>query len=63
MKSNIGATDKSIRLLLALIIAVTGIFFESWWGLLAIVPLLTEALSFCPLYKIFGISTRTAHKV
>ncbi|HPH92670.1 MAG TPA: DUF2892 domain-containing protein [Ferruginibacter sp.] len=57
MTLNVGKTDKSIRLLLAVIILAAGAYFRSWWGLLAVVPLITGAISFCPLYGIFGIST------
>jgi hypothetical protein len=57
MKSNLGNLDKSVRLALGLIIAALGIYFESWWGLLAIIPLATALISFCPLYKIFRLSS------
>lgn len=61
MKTNIGKTDRAGRFLLAILIAVAGVYFKSWWGLLAIVPLLTTIFSFCPLYKIFGLNT-CSHK-
>jgi len=57
MKQNIGRLDKTIRLVLAIAIAAAGVYFKSAWGALAVVPLLTGAISFCPLYSIFGIST------
>jgi hypothetical protein len=57
MKQNIGKTDATIRFILAVIIALAGIYYRSWWGLLAIVPLLTAYFSFCPLYKLLGVST------
>ncbi len=57
MKPNVGNTDKIIRITLAIIIAAIGIYFKSWWGLVAIVPLVTGVISFCPLYKFFGVST------
>jgi hypothetical protein len=62
MKQNIGSTDRAIRILLALVIGITGLYYKSWWGLLAIVPLLTGLLSVCPLYAIFGISTCAVKK-
>jgi hypothetical protein len=58
MKLNIGNTDRLIRIVLGLAIAVLGIVFKSWWGLLAIVLLGTAAVGTCPLYLPFGISTR-----
>ena len=33
---------------------------HSWLGLLGIVPLLTGLVGFCPLYRLLGVSTRTA---
>jgi hypothetical protein len=55
---NIGNTDRIIRIFLGVAIAVLGLVFRSWWGLLAIVPLATAAVSTCPIYLTFGISTR-----
>ncbi len=57
MKHNVGKADKVIRIILAIIIAGLGYYFKSWWGLVAIVPLATAFMNFCPLYPIFGIST------
>lgn len=63
MKANMGATDKTVRILLALIFAtlaftktVTGTGNYILLGLAAVF-ILTSAISFCPLYKIFGINT------
>ncbi|MBL7703615.1 MAG: DUF2892 domain-containing protein [Ferruginibacter sp.] len=63
MKCNMGNIDKGIRLFLAIVIAAVGFYVKSWWGLLAIVPLVTGLLSFCPLYKIFGLNTCSANSV
>jgi hypothetical protein len=57
MTCNIGKTDKIIRVIAGLVIAVLGFYFKSWWGLLAIIPLLTAAIGNCPLYIPFKIST------
>jgi hypothetical protein len=57
MKCNVGKTDRSIRLIIAVVIGAAGIYFNSWWGLLAALPLLTSYAGFCPLYKVLGINT------
>lgn len=57
MKKNVGKTDKVIRIVLGLGIAAAGIYFKSWWGLVALVPLLTAMVGTCGLYLPFGIST------
>ncbi|MDX2136860.1 MAG: DUF2892 domain-containing protein [Chloroflexota bacterium] len=56
-KLNEGNTDRIIRVVLAVVIAGAGLYFQSWLGLLAIVPLATAAIGWCPIYSIFGIST------
>jgi len=58
MKLNVGSADKSIRIILAIVIAALGVYFKSWWGAVALVPLITAFAGICPLYKILGISTR-----
>lgn len=63
MKSNVGVKDKFIRLGLGLAIAAVGFYFESWWGLLAIIPLITGLVSFCPLYTIFDLNTCSSKSV
>jgi hypothetical protein len=64
MKPNMGAADKVVRILVAIVIA--GLYFTNIIsGTLAIILLvfagvfiLTSFMSFCPLYLPFGISTR-----
>ena len=58
MKKNIGTTDQIVRLIIGIVIAALGIYFKSWWGLVAIVPIGTALFNFCPLYSPFGLSTR-----
>jgi len=63
MKKNMGTIDKSIRLMLAIVVAV--LYFSEVisgtaaliLGVLAIVFMLTSFISFCPLYVPFGINT------
>jgi zinc transporter ZupT len=64
MKKNIGNLDKFIRILIAVIIVVLYIA-EIVSDILGFVLLflagafiLTSFLSFCPLYKLFGLTTR-----
>ncbi len=62
MKCNMGGTDRAIRAAIGVVIAGAGIYYESWWGLLALIPLITAAISFCGLYEILKISTCKDHK-
>lgn len=52
-----GKSDKSFRLVLGIIIIVLGIYFQSWWGAIGIIPIVTSLINWCPLYVPFGIST------
>jgi hypothetical protein len=63
MKKNIGNTDKLIRLLIALVIAV--LYFMNLisgtlaiiLGVVALAMVVTSLVNFCGLYAIFGWST------
>ncbi|MGE0310640.1 MAG: DUF2892 domain-containing protein [Lautropia sp.] len=58
MKTNIGTIDQVLRIVvgLALItLALAGVIGA--WGYVGIVPLLTGALRFCPLYALIGVNT------
>ena len=57
MKKNMGKTDRTVRVALSIIIADVGYYYQSWWGLLAFIPLTTSYLGFCPIYKMMGISS------
>ena len=63
MKKNVGNTDKSVRVLLAIVVALL-YYFNVIEGTLAyilmavaIILLVTSLINFCPLYKILGINT------
>lgn len=57
MTRTIGSIDRIIRLVLGLGLVGVGVFAETWWGLIGLVPLLTGLLNWCPLYSLFGLST------
>ena len=57
MKKNMGSADKTVRIILGVIIIVLGLYFQSWWGLVGLIPLLTSLTGTCLLYLPFGIST------
>ena len=57
MKANMGKSDRIIRTVLGIVIGVAGIYFQSWWGLIGVVLLATSAISWCPLYAPFKLST------
>ena len=63
MNMNVGAVDRVIRVAIGVAL-LSAIFVlhgnERWLGLIGLVPLLTAAAGFCPLYTVLGISTGPA---
>lgn len=57
MKGNVGSIDRLLRVILGLIIAILGVIFDSWWGLIGIIPLATGLFKWCPIYALFHTST------
>ena len=57
MKVNVGSIDRIIRIILGLGIIGAGIYFQSWFGLVGLVPLFTAVFRWCPIYLPFGISS------
>lgn len=65
MNKNVGTVDRVLRivaglLLLSLLFLLDG--EAKWFGLIGIVPLATAAMSWCPLYTLFGIRTCPANR-
>lgn len=61
MKKNMGKIDRIIRLgggADLVILAAQGTI--GWWGYLAVIPISTAIIGFCPVYLPFGLSTCTA---
>jgi hypothetical protein len=57
MKPNVGNTERIIRVVAGLAIIGVGVYYQSWWGAIGLVPIATGAIGFCPAYLPFGIST------
>lgn len=57
MSYNVGGNDKLVRILLSMVIIGAGFYFQSWLGMLAVIPLFTALFSLCPAYTLMGIST------
>ncbi|MEM5947345.1 DUF2892 domain-containing protein [Spirochaetia bacterium 38H-sp] len=63
MEKNVGKVDRIIRVILGIVLIVLGLVLQLsgqgfWWlALIGAVLLITGLVSFCGLYKIFGIST------
>lgn len=57
MDKNVGNSDKMVRIALGVLLIAIGFYYQSWWGLIGLIPLLTGIINFCPLYRILGINT------
>lgn len=57
MKCNIGGTDRIIRILVGVIAIGLGAYYQSWWGAVGLIPLVTGLVRWCPLYRLIGAST------
>lgn len=57
MKKNVGGLDRVLRIVIGLIIIALGILYESWWGLVGLIPLFTGLSGLCLLYIPFGFSS------
>jgi len=54
---NEGKIDRIVRVVLGLAIIGWGVAEKNWWGAVGLVPLLTGAIGFCPLYLPLGLNT------
>lgn len=55
LKKNMSYVESVIRVLIGGSIIAIGLYFDSLWGLLGIIPVLSGAASFCPVYKYLKI--------
>ncbi len=63
MTCNVGKTDRKIRIIAGVVIAGAGIYYQSWLGLIALVPLGTAISGWCPTYLPFKINTQKSDSV
>ncbi|MGO1966620.1 MAG: YgaP family membrane protein [Moraxellaceae bacterium] len=57
MNVNIGGIDRMLRIIAGVIIIALGAYYQSWWGIVGLIPLLTGVFRFCPLYTMVGVNT------
>ena len=61
MTTNVGTIDRVLRIVagLALIALALGYFpgYQSVWGWVGVIPLLTGLAGTCPAYSLFGMNT------
>ena len=55
MKINVGNLDRSIRFILGWVIITVGIYYQSWWGTVGLILLVTGLIAWCPAYSLLNI--------
>ena len=65
MLRNIGTADRRIRIVVGFaLLALVFMGPRTAWGYLGLIPIGTGVFGYCPLYRLFGVSTnrsRPAH--
>jgi hypothetical protein len=59
---NVGSIDRVIRIVAGVAIIGAGVYYQSWWGAIGAVPLLTGLMGWCPPYALFGWNTCSIKK-
>jgi len=58
MKTNEGSLDRVLRIVAGLVlIGLAATDRVGPWGYIGVVPLLTGAIGWCPLYSVLGLNT------
>ena len=60
-KPNVGKIDALIRYIVGIVLLLMVVLTEGpwrWLGLIGIIPIVTAAVSFCPVWRLFGINTQ-----
>lgn len=61
MQPNIGKLDAVIRYIVGIVLLLMVVLTEGpwrWLGLIGIIPIVTAAINFCPIWRLFGINTQ-----
>jgi hypothetical protein len=63
MKKNMGNVDRTLRIIIGIAVIVLGLYYQSWWGALGLIFLITATISWCPVYVPFKLSTKKVDKL
>jgi hypothetical protein len=61
LQANIGRIDAIIRYIVGIALLLVLVLLDSpwrWLGLIGIIPIVTAAINFCPLWRVLGINTQ-----
>lgn len=57
MEKNEGSIDRILRVVVGALLVLGAVMGYGWWMWIGVVPLLTGAVGWCPLYSVLGIRT------
>lgn len=60
MQTNIGRTDRTTRIVIGVVLLSLAFVLPAslkWLSFVAIIPLVTAFVRWCPLYTLFGLNT------
>ena len=60
MKTNVGRTDKVLRIALGLALIAWALLGGPAWAWIGVVPLATGLFNFCPVYALLGFNSGRA---
>ena len=60
MAVNVHIVERIIRVIAGVVILYVGLemYAMAWWAWLGLIPLVTGLVGNCPVYRIFGISSK-----
>ena len=57
MQCNVGTNERTIRIIVGVAIIAAGVMYQSWWGAIGMIPLVTGFFRWCPAWQVLGINT------
>jgi len=58
MNKNISNLDRTLRIVIGLVLlSLTLVGPKTAWGYLGLILIITASISFCPIYRVLGLST------
>ena len=49
MKRNVDRTDRTLRFIAGLVIVAAGVYYNSWWGVVGALVIVTAAIRWCQI--------------
>lgn len=62
MTTNVGGIDRILRIVIGLALVIWAVMDGPVWAWIGVVPLVTGAIGWCPVYLPFGITTSKSKK-